>query len=109
MTKEQTIKVLQMLNAFYAGGGNDPREQVIAWHMILDEIRKVHKSRDDKVEEIIIGISYGRSYDMISDQAKTLISEDKYNEWLKIDAEEFAIKSGTYRQVLKQKQKRLAE
>lgn len=35
MTREQTIKVLELLNAFYAGGKNDPKQQVIAWHLIL--------------------------------------------------------------------------
>lgn len=37
MTKEQTIKVLELLNAFYAGGKNDPQQQVIAWHLILQD------------------------------------------------------------------------
>lgn len=35
MTKEETIKILAMLNAFYAGGKNNPREQATAWHMVL--------------------------------------------------------------------------
>lgn len=35
MTKDETIKVLELLNAFYAGGKNDPRQQVIAWHLVL--------------------------------------------------------------------------
>lgn len=35
MTKEQTIKVLAMLNGFYAGGKNDPNQQAFAWHLVL--------------------------------------------------------------------------
>jgi len=35
MTKEQTIKVLAMLNGFYAGGKNDPSQQAFAWHLVL--------------------------------------------------------------------------
>lgn len=35
MTKEETIKVLELLNAFYAGGKNDPKQQAIAWHLII--------------------------------------------------------------------------
>lgn len=35
MTETQTIKVLELLNAFYAGGKNDPKQQVVAWHLIL--------------------------------------------------------------------------
>ena len=37
MTKEETIKILAMLNAFYAGGKNDPKQQATAWHMILSK------------------------------------------------------------------------
>ena len=37
MTEQQTIKVLELLNAFYAGGKNDPQQQVIAWHLILQD------------------------------------------------------------------------
>ena len=35
MTKDETIKVLAMLNGFYAGGKNDPRQQAFAWHLVL--------------------------------------------------------------------------
>ena len=35
MTKEETIKILAMLNAFYAGGKNDPKQQAVAWHLVL--------------------------------------------------------------------------
>ena len=37
MTKEETIKILAMLNAFYAGGKNDPKQQATAWHMVLSK------------------------------------------------------------------------
>lgn len=37
MTKEQTIKVLAMLNGFYAGGKNDPKQQAFAWHLVLSK------------------------------------------------------------------------
>ena len=140
MTKNETLMILAMLNAFYAGGKNDPQQQVHAWHMILykydfenakeavlhfaendtrqyasfpsvgvivNEIRKAEKAKSDTVNEIIVGVSYGRTYDMISDQAKTLIGEEKYNEWLNMDAEVFATKAGIYTQYLKKKQLRL--
>ncbi len=35
MTKDETIKVLELLNAFYAGGKGDPKQQVIAWHLVI--------------------------------------------------------------------------
>lgn len=142
MTKNETLMILAMLNAFYAGGKNDPQQQVHAWYLILgkydfedakeavltfaendvrqyasfpavglivNEIRKIKKRREGKVNEIMLGVSYGRTYDMISDDAKTLISEEKYNEWLAIDAVEFSEKAGKFRESLKQKQLRLTE
>lgn len=35
MTKEETIKIMALLGAFYAGGKNDPKVQAQAWYMIL--------------------------------------------------------------------------
>lgn len=37
MTKEETIKIMAMLSAFYAGGKNDPKVQAQAWHLILQK------------------------------------------------------------------------
>jgi hypothetical protein len=140
MTKNETLTILALLNAFYAGGKNDPKQQAEAWHMILhkydyesarmavlnfaendtrdyatfpavglivNEIRKAEKSKGDAISQIIIGISYGRTYDMIPDKAKALISESTYNEWLAMDAELFSIKAGTFKEMLQQKQKRI--
>lgn len=140
MTKNETLTILAMLNAFYAGGKNDPQVQVNAWHLILqkydfndakeavlnfaerdtreyatfpavglivNEIRKVQKSRNDVIAEIIVGVSYGRPYELISDKAHMLISEKLYDEWLNMKADEFQVKSGTLKQVLVQRQKQL--
>lgn len=35
MTKDETIKILALLNAFYAGGKGDPKQQAVAWHLVL--------------------------------------------------------------------------
>lgn len=140
MTKNETLMILAMLNAFYAGGKNDPQVQVNAWHMILqkydfddakeavlnfaehdtreyatfpavglivNEIRKVQKSRKDVIAEIMVGVSYGRAYDMLSNKAHMLISERLYTEWLNMKADDFQVKSGTLKQVLQQRQKQL--
>lgn len=142
MTKNETLMILAMLNAFYGGGKNDPEQQVHAWHLILgkydfaiakeavlhfaendtrpyatfpavglivNEIRKIDKARNDTVEEIIVAVSYGRSYEQISDKAKMLITEERYNDWLSMNAEVFQTKAGIYRQHLKSKQLRLTE
>lgn len=142
MTKEETIKVLQLLNAFYAGGKGNPKEQMIAWHMILEkynyndavvavlnfaendtreyatfpavglivnEIRKTEQRKGAMVEEVIRGISYGRAYEDIAPNAKPLISNEVYNEWLKVDAEEFQNNAHRYRQILQTNQKQLGQ
>lgn len=35
MTKEETIKIMAMLGAFYSNGKNDPKIMANAWHLIL--------------------------------------------------------------------------
>lgn len=138
MTKNETLMILAMLNTFYAGGKNDPQQQVHAWYLIMgkydfedakeavlrfaendtrqyatfpavglivNEIHQIKNHKEGKVNEIMLGISYGRSYDMINSEARSLISEEKYNEWLAIDAVEFSEKAGKFRETLKQKQK----
>lgn len=37
MTKEETVKIMAMLGAFYSGGKNDPKIQANAWHLILEK------------------------------------------------------------------------
>lgn len=48
MTKEETIKIMAMLNAFYAGGKNDPKMQATAWHLVL------HKYDYNVAQEAIV-------------------------------------------------------
>lgn len=59
------------------------------------------------IREIVRAISYGRTYDQLSADAKNLISEERYNTWLKMDAEEFANKSMVITETLKSERKRL--
>lgn len=35
MTKEETVKIMALLGAFYAGGKSEPKTQAQAWYMIL--------------------------------------------------------------------------
>lgn len=140
MTKNETLQILAILNAFYSGGKNDVKTQVHAWHLIIgkydyvtveqavlhfaendtrpyatfpavglivNEIRKAESVHNGVINEITVGIAYGRSYDQISNRAQTLISENLYNEWLSMNAVEYAEKSGTLKQILQQKQKQL--
>lgn len=123
MTEKETIKLMAMLNAFYAGGKGDPKLQATAWHLVLGkydyriasqavihfaendtreyanfppvgaivaQIKKEIVEERKPITEIVKAVCYGWRYEQLSDNAKKLISEDKYDEWLKVDAEEFA-------------------
>ena len=59
------------------------------------------------IKEIVRNISYGRDYGMLTAEAKNIISEERYNSWLKMDAEEFANKSMVIAETLKSERKRL--
>lgn len=70
---------------------------------IEDEMRK----EQAPVKEVVRAISYGWDYDQLSAEAKSIISPDKYNSWLKMDAEEFSNKAMVMAETLKSEQKRL--
>ena len=134
MTKEETIKILAMLSAFYGQGKSNPEQMATAWHLILDkyEYRIAQKAiltfaendrreyatfpavgnivaaiRDEEarenrpINEIVKGISYGRQYLTLSSEAKQIISEERYEGWLKMNAEEFNNQSSRLAETLK--------
>lgn len=70
---------------------------------IKDEITK----NKAPIKEIVRAVAYGWDYSQLSESAKLLVSEDKYEEWNKMDAEEFAYKSQELYQHLKGEQLRL--
>ena len=37
MTKEETVKIMTMLGAFYSGSKNNAKMQAASWHMILEK------------------------------------------------------------------------
>ena len=133
MTKEETVKIMSILGAFYSGSKNNAKMQAAAWHMILEkydfgiaqkavlnfaendtreyatfpavgvivrEIRNQQYLEAKPIKEVIRAISYGKGYEDISDDAKRIISKEAYNNWLKIDAEEFAAKSDFFAKML---------
>ena len=59
------------------------------------------------VKEIIRAISYGWGYEQMSADAKLNISREQYNEWLKMNAEEFAYKADSFAESIKAKRKQL--
>lgn len=81
---------------------NDTREYATfpAVGVIVREIRKQQYLEAKPIKEVIRSISYGKGYEDISDNAKRIISEEVYNRWLKVDAEEFAAKSDFYAKML---------
>ena len=57
---------------------------------IVQAIRDEECKREAPIKEIIRAVSYGWAYYQLTDRAKYLVSEEKYNEWLDMDAEDFA-------------------
>ena len=137
MTKEETVKIMAMLGAFYAGGKNEPKVQAQAWHLILQkydykvaecavlnfaendtreyatfpavgkivaEIKAEVKRRKAPVGEITYALQYGKDYSQLSDNAKLLISEEVYSEWLSKNAEELPAKLPLLAEMLTQRQ-----
>lgn len=70
---------------------------------IKAEVRK----QKAPINEIVKAVSYGLGYDQLSANARNNISEDHYNEWLNMDAEEFANRAKALAVTLTEKQKRL--
>lgn len=59
------------------------------------------------VKEVVRAISYGWGYDQLSKEAKELVTPLRYDEMLKMDAEEFANNAGKVATTLKTKRKAL--
>ena len=70
---------------------------------IEEEIRK----EQAPISEIIKAVSYGWSYDQLSANAKSNITEERYNDWLRMDAEDFAYRANELAGTLRNNQKRL--
>lgn len=140
MTKEETIKILAMLSAFYGQGKSNPEQMATAWHLILGKydyriaqkailnfaendhreyatfpavgcivqaIKDAEYEENKPINEIVKAISYGRQYTTLSVKATQLISNEKYNTWLSMNAEEFANKSRTFAESLKTTQMKM--
>lgn len=70
---------------------------------INDEIAK----DEAPVKEIVRAISYGWGYEQLSKDAQGIITPLRYDEMLKMDAEEFANKAGKIATSLKERYKKL--
>lgn len=61
---------------------------------IVKEIKNEMVKEQAPINEIIKAVSYGWNYEQLSVDAKQLIGYTKYNDWLNMDAEEFANGAG---------------
>lgn len=140
MSKQETIKIMAMLGAFYGAGKSNPEVMATAWHLVIGKydydiacravlnyatndrreyatfpavgnivqaIEEELRKDEAPIKEIIRAISYGWYYDQLSKEAQNNITEEHYNEWLKMDAEEFSNKAKLMSEALRNNRKRL--
>ena len=72
---------------------------------IEDELRR----EQAPIKEVVRAISYGWSYDQLSEAAKRNITREHYDDWLNMDAEEFANKANVLAGTLRAKQQKKLE
>lgn len=88
---------------------NDTREYATfpAVGCIVKAIKDEMTRQKAPIKEIIRAVSYGWQYNQLTENAKQNITEERYNEWLHMDAEEFANNADAFAETLKINQKRL--
>ena len=74
---------------------------------IVKEIEAEMRKEQAPIKEVVRAISYGWGYDQLSKEAKANITEEHYNDWLNMDAEEFANKANALAVTLKEQKKLL--
>ena len=74
---------------------------------IVKEIEAEMRREQAPIKEVVRAISYGWGYDQLSKEAKANITEEHYNDWLNMDAEEFANKANALAGTLKEQKKLL--
>lgn len=74
---------------------------------IVKEIEAEMRKEQAPIKEVVRAISYGWGYDQLSKEAKANITEEHYNDWLNMDAEEFANKANALAGTLKAQKKLL--
>lgn len=74
---------------------------------IVKEIEAEMRREQAPIKEVVRAISYGWGYDQLSKEAKANITQEHYNDWLNMDAEEFANKANALAGTLKAQKKLL--
>lgn len=117
MTKEETIKTLAMLSAFYGNGKADPHIMAEAWHLLLKDfdfcdaekavlnyaksdcrdyaafpppgkIVELIKHEANKYNRLFNSLHKGRPYDDLDIELKCLCPPDMYQRGLDLEPEE---------------------
>ena len=74
---------------------------------IVKEIEAEMRKEQAPIKEVVRAISYGWGYDQLSKEAQANITQEHYNDWLNMDAEEFANKANALAGTLKEQKKLL--
>ena len=82
---------------------NDTRDYATfpAVGKIVQAIKEEEKARMKPIREIKMAISHGKHYDDMQPYCKSLISRQMYDEWLKMDAEQFENETPRFMEALK--------
>ena len=82
---------------------NDTRDYATfpAVGKIVDAIRTEDYKRTKPLWDIKMSISYGKQYDDMTTKCKSIISREMYDEWLKVDPEEFEARADDFIGLLK--------
>lgn len=77
---------------------NDTREYATfpAVGVIVKEIRKQRMLEEKPVKDVIRGVIMGKKYEDLDTEAKSLISETKYEDWLSLNSEYFVSKADVF-------------
>ena len=88
---------------------NDTRDYATfpAVGKIVQCIEEEMRKEQAPVKEVVRAISYGWGYDQLSGDAKNIIGKERYDSWLKMDAEVFASKTEIFADILKRSQANL--
>ena len=76
---------------------------------IVKEIEAEMRREQAPINEIIRAISYGWGYEQLSKEAQANITESHYNDWLDMDAEDFAVNAKILAKNHKEKRSNLLE
>ena len=107
--KDYDFKVAE--RAVFRFAKNDVREYATfpAVGKIVQAIEEEMREQQAPITEVVRAISYGWSYNQLSKEAQANITKEHYDDWLNMDAEEFANKANILAGTLKKAQKRLTE